>query len=146
MHIITCTADRQRIQPFIYLPGEDILLRTKDPVDYRKKNGQPEAIGCLLLYFLLRHNRMLSISNVKAASFTVDKDPRSGWKAAIKTINPGLGNPIKLQKWPIIKSHTTTKDKEELEQMEKEMEQKFGTVCKSFMQRLRDSTISEAQP
>ena len=117
-------------------------------MDYRKKNGQPETIGCLLLYFLLRHNRMLSVSNIKAASFTVDKDPRSGWKAAVKTINPCTGNPvIKLQKWPIIaKSHTTTKDKEELEQIEKEMEQKFGTVCKSFMQRLSDSTISEAQP
>ena len=89
---------------------------------------------------------MLSTSNIKAACFTVDKDLRSGWKAAVKTINPG--NPvIKLQKWPIIpKSHTTTKDKEELEQIEKEMEWKSGTVCKKFMQRLTDSTITEAQP
>ena len=53
-HIII--ADRFKIQPYIYVPSLDILLRTKDSVTYRHENGKPDAVGCLLLCFMLRHN------------------------------------------------------------------------------------------
>ena len=84
MHI---TADRQRIQPYVYILSLDILLRAKDALSYRDERGQPVVLGCLLLFFLLRHNKILSIDNIKAACNAVDVgDIKSGWKEAVAGI------------------------------------------------------------
>lgn len=65
--IVILKADRCRLQPFIYVPSLDVLLRTKCPVVFRRENGRPEVVGCLLLYFLLRHSSMISVINIKAS-------------------------------------------------------------------------------
>ena len=76
-------ADREKIQPFIYIKLQDILLRTKDAIPYRSSNGMPGAIGCLLLYFILRHNRMFSIENVKKMCQALAVDVKCGWEEAV---------------------------------------------------------------
>ena len=110
---------------------EDILIRSKQAVAYRTENG-PDATGCLLLYFLLRHNRMLSIHNIKKSCYAVAKDPKSGWKQAVASIKAVFKHHMQLQRLPAIpKCHATAKDEEQMKKKEK-----FGMLCKSLVERM----------
>ena len=129
------TADRCWLQPFIYVPSLDVLLRTKCPVVFRRENGRPEVVGCLLLYFLLRHSSMISVINIKASCNAMNiRDARCGWKQAVDTIKED-NRRIRLQKWPTMHEQrlpTSCSDKT--------MEEKFGGVCKSLLERVKDAT------
>lgn len=102
MHII---AKRNKIQPYIYVPSEDILIRTKAAVPFRSIDGAPESVGCLLLYFLLRHHKMLSSSNIKAIcseSAQSGMDVKCEWKEAVSISEQRnqFRQAVKLQRWP----------------------------------------------
>ena len=130
-------ADRQQIQPYIYVPSMDILLRTKHPVMFRREDGKPEVVGCLLLYFLLRHKSMISKENIKALCDLVKiKDPRCGWRQAAGTIT-GAEHRIRLQRWPTgYRAQFSASYSDE----QTRIIEKFGSVCKSLLKRSRKLT------
>ena len=131
------TADRQRIQPYVYISSVDILLRAKDAISYRDESGQPVVLGCLLLFFLLRHNKMLSIDNIKAACNAVDVgDVNSGWKEAVAGITDPLKNKARLQKGLSVPKGNLRNVRDE--DILKTMERQFGGVCKTLVQRMEE--------
>ena len=122
------------MQPYIYVPSLDVLLRTKEPVIYRQDSGRPEALGCLLLYFMLRHNYMINIDNIKDSCDLVTRDARCGWKQAVENLDIGERR-IRLQGWSNIPKSPCPSKNENEEEM-KRIEEKFGSICKSFYERV----------
>ena len=79
---------------------EDILLRTKEAIPFRSSSA-PGAVGCLLLYFILRHKRMFSIDNVKTMCEKLNTDVKCGWEEAVSSSGQRANlKAIKLQKIP----------------------------------------------
>ena len=115
----------------MYVPSADILLRTKRFVTYRCDNGKPDPVGCLLLYFMLRHNSMINKTNIELACNAVVKNPKCGWMQAMTSITDFVPR-IRFQKYPSVP--TSGKGEEDVNVMETE---KFGLICKSFLEILR---------
>ena len=120
----------------MYIPSLDILIRSKGGVQYRHESGQPEAVGCLLLYFLLRHNKFISIQNIKIACEAISKDPRCGWKQATSNIDV-IPKVMRLQqRLPVVPKtqHGSEEDENEMKMMEK-----FSKLCKPLVDMVKDS-------
>ena len=104
--IFSYLADREKIQPYIYIKSEDILMRTKQPVPFRSGSA-PVAVG---LYFILRHAKMFS--NVKMMCKKLCEelceklnsdvtDVKYGWEEAVCSSGQRANvKEIKLQKIP----------------------------------------------
>lgn len=104
-------------------------------IQYKHDSGRPEALECLLLYFLLRHNKLLSVHNIKLVCEAICEDPRCGWKLATSNLGPVT----KVLKLPKVSSYQLS------ETEMKEVEEKFGGVCKSLVDRMVDDSCGTNQ-
>ena len=100
--ICSYLADREKMQPYFYIKSEDLLLRSKEGIKYRDSgSGMAEAVGCLFLYFILRHKKMFSVENVKKVCENLDRDVKCGWKEAVSSSGDrSRVTAVKLQKLP----------------------------------------------
>ena len=134
---IRIAANRFKFQPYIYVASHDILLRVKEPVVYRSEDGKPDASGCLLLYFMLRQDYMLSKENIKISCDAVARSVRCGWKKAVDGVKNAEYR-IRLQKQVVPKNHFPDKKMKNDEDMKK-MQAKFGLLCRSIVEREENS-------
>ena len=64
---------------YSYTLSQQTLLHTKDLVLYRSSDGMSGAVGCLLLYFILRYTRMFSVKNVKTMCKAFKVNVKCAW-------------------------------------------------------------------
>ena len=109
----------------------------KIPVMFRKESGKPDVVGCVLLYYLLRHKSMLSKENVETSCDALMVDVKCGWRQAdsVSRCEPR----IRLQKWPSI--HKRQFSPKYNDEQTKIIEEKYNDVCKSLLKRVEDIRI-----
>ena len=137
VYLVHIAANRFKFQPYIYVASHDILLRIKEPVVYRSEDGKPDASGCLLLYFMLRQDYMLSKENIKMSCDAVAKSVRCGWKEAVDGVKNAEYR-IRLQKQVVLKNQFPDKKMKNDEDMKK-MQAKFGLLCRSIVEKEENS-------
>ena len=136
VHLVHIAANRFKFQPYIYVASHDILLRVKEPVVYRRENGKPDALGCLLLYFMLRQDWMLSKENIMISCDAVARNVRCGWKKAVDSVK-NVEYRIRLQKLVVPKNQFP--DKKMKNEDMKKIQEKFGLLCRSIVEREENS-------
>ena len=70
-------------------------MRTTPTVPYEGEDG---IVGCLLMFLILRHHRLLSCERMDDVASTSSTNVTCGWADAVKEVN--FSQVVKIQKVP----------------------------------------------